>query len=797
MIPPGRGPGPLLLAAVWTATVIGVLVSHTAPSQELLAEGLRATAGLWRWPGAAAVGRHWLALLASAAAGVAFWAALHGLGRRALRWQGADTVLPSLAGTGARVLIGLASVAAAGFGLGLAGLLFRPVEAAAAGLLAGLALAEAARLRGKPLPRLSGDPGVLVPTALVAVAVLVLAAVPETTIDALSYHIAAPEYFRSLHRIVDAPHLQYRWPLLTEQVLALLGGVVGPRHVSAVALAGIVALAAGWLRARMGAGAAAVGAAVVVASGGLSYWVPVFKPDLFASGLALLAVVAWDAGRTAGRGRAWTLCGVALGLTVCVKQSTGAVAAGLVAATALLRAGTLRFIAVAGAAAALVALPFLARTWWLTGNPAYPSWFGGTGWDPAYGNYIVRRVWAPGSPLPSSPLEFGRLFLDHTVKAFPLVLWGLPLAILTGGRAALPLAAAATGAVWVLFWPYPRYMMAGFLILALPAAGGIAASPLLAGAMRPAGLTAAWLIAALGLVPMLADLHHAGPVPKPVLPVVLGLEPAPACVARTLGTYERLAVFLSAVASPRDRILVVGDTRSAGLAPGVPVVSQDNSDSDILISIVRRSRTPAEIARRFRQTGVTLAAFNRIGSTSNCNYRRLNDGGLGAAEIAAYAAWWTTAATEIYSDPRSDRHNGGWSVYRISLRRAARPGWVWYLPGTEEFSDPGLRVPAAFQADLLRLVLKGAPTVRSFHERLGQLLAADGKWRESLPHLQAADAPGAGPAVYLNLGLVLGRLGRHREAAAVWRRGLGLFPEDEMLQRACASQEAASPPWSP
>lgn len=773
-------------AVGWTV-VLGAVLVHQA-----LAWWPALVAASWpllRWPGVDVFARHWLAVGQAGVAGLLAWSAVRAGGGRMLGWSGSMRHLPPLVMTGASVLVGMAGVAALAFGLGLTGLLLRPVSRTAGFIMAVTAVRCLARARPSRWSLPVGTGAILAMTVPFVLAVVIFALVPEATEDALAYHVAAPELFRAFHKVTDAPHLQYRWPLLTEHLLDLTGSPAGPRVVSVVALVAVLLLAAGWVRRRAGDRAAVLTAGLVLMSGGVTYHIPVFKPDLFASGLCLLAFVAWETGRERTRGRLtlWALSGMALGWAFCAKQTTAIITLGLMGTTVFLRAQPVRFARTAGPAAIAAALPWLARTWWLTGNPIYPYAFGGTGWDRSFGNHVFAHLWLRPD-VPRLPWQLAGAAWTHAVLWFPLVVWGLGLSRYRTFRLSWPppaiLVAGLAGMAWGATWPDPRYLQPAFLLLVLPAAEWLAAVPCWDGLRRPAALAAFGVLAMLGAMPQMTVLQQAGPEIRPVLAAALGLEEAGACRDRTLGSYGRLGEYLARTLTAGDRLLVTGDIRSGGLGGGRPVLTQDVADRDLLATAITSSRTDAELGARVRQMGVTLIAVNQDAAMRNATMRRLTGRGMTMAAIGRWAGWWSRHAVEVYCDPRSDAQNGTWAAYRLSRVPGPLEGSLRDLPGTEEYVEPRMPVPEDYQIDMLTRLVRTAPGIRMYRSRLGELLAARGAWQQSMPHLLAAiTGPCAEAPVWINAGVVLHQLGRDREALDVFRRAAALFPENATLRR--------------
>lgn len=773
-----------LPAAAWALGVLAVVAAAAPAHLRDLAQTWWPGEGASAWPGAPAFGRHWLGVTGAGVAAIAGWFGTAGAGRRLLGWAGWAGLLPPVARPAGCFIAGFAVLAGISSGLGLAGLLTAPVEAVAAGSLALAAAFELRRVaRRPPAGAPAGPAGVLVGLIVsLAVPWLVLSGIPEQTEDALAYHFAAPEYFRAQHKVVDAPHLQYRWPLLVEQVPALFATTAGPHVAGMLFLVAIAVLAAGMA----GAGARASAVLVVVGSGGAASLAAIQKPDLAAAGFALLALAALEAGRDrpARRRPAWTLAGAAIGWMACAKLSTAALAPGLLLAALLAGAPVGRLALAGGAAAGLAALPWLLRTWWLTGNPFYPAGWGGLGWAPGYGAAVVATEWFGGAPPERDPIALAKLILADVIRNFPLVVLGLPLLALAPrpagsrpGAGLAPVAAAVALAVWCVAAPRPRYMMAGWLVLAPPAARGLAAGAALAGSRRWTAPVVLGLTACLGLLPALAGLHRAGPAPKPLLPAALGLESADAFHARTLGSYWRMAGWLRANTTAADRILVHGDIRGGGLAPGRRVMTRDIADLDLIGETLRAApRDPRRFAARLRQSGATVVAYNFLGALRLARLRDRAGLGVPGDPVGTWAGWCRAHLDEAYADPRPDQRNGHWVVWRLRPGGGRPPS---FLPGFEAPLNPVQAADGPEQVRRLTRLHADAPGIAAIRSRLGELLAVERRWREAAPHLEAAVNSGALPAtVHLNLAVVLERLGRTRDTEAVLRAGARRFPEE-------------------
>jgi len=447
---------------------------------------------------------------------------------------------------------------------------------------------------------------------------------------------------------------------------------------------------------------------------------------------------------------------------------------------------------IALASGAFIGAILFFRTWWLTGNPAYPYGWGGTGWDSVYGKFIFDRLWL-GPDRPRTVAGLAAMVASHIATDYPLVLLGLPLALFCGRSRRDDLfkaggVALIGGAVWAIGWPVPRYLLPQLLCLTGVAAEGLARWIEDARTWRWTRLGAVWTVAVLGLMPTLSTVQHTGGGGvRPILPVALGLEQAESFHARTLGSYWRARAFLANAAHSGDRVIIVGDVRSGLFPRWLRPYSQDATDRDTLASIVLQSRTSDRIGVGIRQTGAAYVAVSRDAAMRNATYRRLTGRGFTLDRIRLWAGWWTAHATQVYGDAVPDRQNGSWAIYRIARAAGASPALTWDLPGTEEFVESRMEAPIAFQISLLEGAERAAPSVLMFKARLGELLAARGEWRKARPELAAAvDNPCAEDHHLLNLGVVLHQLGRDPEAVSVYRAGAMRFPDDDRFRQVVA-----------
>jgi hypothetical protein len=399
----------------------------------------------------------------------------------------------------------------------LAGLraLARAVLGIAAWMLALFALAAAGALRGGPMlgvavafaaaataarwrfgPARDGAPGLaFLAAASLATAPFWIGALDHRVAwDAGSYHLALPQRYLEAGGFRALPFNVYAvWPHATELLFA------GALRLRDAALAtalhsafGVLALWAAYLGARA-AGRPFAGwlaAPLALANPVLAFELGVAYVDLAAAFFFTAGVV--FAAR-AVRGEpfdlgALTLAGVCGGALAGIKIN-GVLAAAAIASLALPRALALartselrsltRLALALGLPLLALWLPWVARSAWLTGNPAYPFFydlFGGPDWSAALGERFAR--WQRGIGMGRGPLDWLLLPARVVVSGGPdyahfggrlglhWLVW-LPLAVVLGWRVPLVRRVFAACAVYFALWALGS-QQARFLIPLLP-----------------------------------------------------------------------------------------------------------------------------------------------------------------------------------------------------------------------------------------------------------------------------------------------------------------------------------------
>jgi len=668
-------------------------------------------------------------------------ASLCGFGAPALRWMGAGR------GPAAVWLAGavLASLALLGVALtGLYGAAPLAVLAMAAAAPAGL---REWRKRGEWSARLGEwKSGGLLARGAFAVSAAALAATglallaPETGLDALQYHAALPARALALHKLVPLESnfvfsLPVQGELLRGWGLAL-GGDGGMRlwglaalAAGGAALAGFAGTGLAWRRVAFASWVSSPFAAGLALAG---------KPDLFLAPFALAAL-----GLSARWGRAAALLAGALaGAVVSFKMTALPFAAILFLVTAArFRAAGWRGIGGASAlflaGAAALGGPWLVKAWLETGDPLYPFLKAGFGM-PAAAVDILREFSSMAALRGEYSSWTGKLlsFWTSTMTdgLSPLWLALAPLAVMfRGGGKSGPalLASAALGwAAWV-FVPQARYGTPWLACLGAATLAGLAAAAVRA--PRAAAALAAVLLASqvgrLLVSPDMARAWLAG----------AGLEDRGRYFGRMLGTYAGMGRSLEAL-PPRARILVVGERRSYP-GPRAEVLSSLH-EPFAAYPLIRESGSPAGLARRMRQLGITHVVHNNMGAIYFRSFLAVYPWTEG--NLRVWTDYWSRHARLLAVPERVDMDEGGYYLYALS-RESRSPAALPTLPGVagvfasiEGCVRMGMPAKAYEMAQVLEKIAGSVPEVRYF---LGKACYGQDR-RKSLEYLVEADRGG-------------------------------------------------------
>ena len=339
-----------------------------------------------------------------------------------------------------QVGIGYGALSLAVLALGVLGLLYAPLFAAA--VLAGALPAFFALLRGEggrttetsrhragrlkslsvPLClRLRGKNALLLVIAIQLAYLLVgFALVPPTAYDALAYHLGLPKLFIAAHRIYYVPFVVHaNWPELAEMI-SLLGLLLRSEMlVNLLSLAlSLLGGAAIYLLGRrlVSAGGALLGCAIYASAPAIRdlAGIPMVEPALASySALATLCLALWLRERHSG----WLMLSAAFGGFAASVKLTGLATPLLLGALFLAWSvvrrerlwPTLLLATRYGAIVALLVLPWYAKSALYTGNPIWPFFntlLPSRNWD-SFGAQ-AHDAYLHITNLPPTPLNFLR-----------------------------------------------------------------------------------------------------------------------------------------------------------------------------------------------------------------------------------------------------------------------------------------------------------------------------------------------------------------------------------------------------
>jgi len=297
--------------------------------------------------------------------------------------------------------LGLGQMAYLAFGLGLSGLLYpaaldglviatafltEPDLRQLTGLLRSLIRGLRAWLKSGPPLR----PASVAVMGLIALSALIHALGPAWDYDGLMYHLPGPTYFLANHRILPNLENWYVNGPFTVEMLFTYGLAHGD-----VVFAKLIHYALGWLyvtsaaavaRRWLGTREAWLSAVILMGIPTLPIWAAFAYIDLGWASFEFLAagaaLVWWQTGS-----RRWLiLSGLLAGLAMGSKYTGLAGFAALSGLVVVLgwRTGVRRLlgsVSLFAGAAVVVALPWYLKNWLWFGNPVYPLYLGGPGWD--------------------------------------------------------------------------------------------------------------------------------------------------------------------------------------------------------------------------------------------------------------------------------------------------------------------------------------------------------------------------------------------------------------------------------
>ncbi len=672
--------------------------------------------------------------------------------------------------------LGFGAVSLLTLGWGLTGLMFRgPVLGSAFGLAAvslWTGTAPARRRAGWSAfwPESPVIRGLVLACAAALVVMVPVSLHPDSSWDAVVYHLRVPSWFVAEHRIFHVPtHHFTAFPLATEMLTAWLmltgdldrTGGGGSARLFHLACAVVAALCARRLSARAAGETAGWLAATVVLVSPLTGTIGIRAyNDFVQAAFAGLAADLWLAGGLGTGGLAGLLLGVAL-----TAKFTAAIP---LAALALLwfRGGPVPYLA-----AGVTFLPWAAKSWLLTGNPAAPflgGVFPSAGPETAFqlGAYAASVTGMSFHPV-AALTALGRLLRGGAGdRLTELVGIGLTASLVlrrgfTAVERRLGMLAGLLTLGWALLTPDIRF--ATPILPAVAAVAGIGLARLVA--VRPAAFA---LVALLPLNLVRLPMEHIRLFDP--LPFAFGRETAWDQAARSLFPapyYGALAAWANASLPPHARLLVMVDIKAHYIWRRTYHDFQ-YIQPGLFLRWLREARgNPAALRRKLREEGVTHLLVVRQRTRDVGNHYAWQGEELAAA--AEFLAAWTRPVVTA-------GESGVLAVLPRPGPRRSLDGYEWMLLTHPENLLIWNRDAEA--RPLLEATLRRAPWLKGVRALLGMTLARQEEYPDAERMLRAAVREGGpqGPKAAFILGQVLHYRGRKEEAMQAWRTAIRLNP---------------------
>ena len=693
------------------------------------------------------------------------------------------------------ILLGFVLLGTAGMAFALCGLAFGPLfilVAAGACLLPGAGSLAGAVVRSRISTAGIGRAWIAIGfLPLVPVGLGMLS--PDIHVDTWTYHLAIPDQVLRVHRLTaEGASQAHGSPLAAEFVYSLAvacGLDVLPHWLQAIPLAASVVLLSGGARRATGSGVAAwLAGGAVLTFAGLDRQLVVAKSDVAAAAFAVSGAIC-VANALDGRSR-WLVASAALfGCGSAVKINAQVLAflalAGLVP-FARFRRHLPGWIAVAAAPA----VPWLARSWIMFGNPlwpAFPACWPGSLWDPEdAGSIAVARgsAGAASSLAAAGPEFFRSLLADQ-----PAVLLAVPFLLVAsrpsgrGARWVTGHAMAACAVLPLLMYPeWPRLALPAFLALAGVAAVAAAS----AARFRPRWIRRTALAAAV-LSPWLAS---GGVVPGWVPPVhtlayLGGLVSPERLRARRLTTLDEAGRALERLGGG-GTVLPIGEIRVYRMPARVLLVR--TYGRTWAWELARGSATAGRIRVRFRQLDCRRVLHNFV--TEGFPHAVARPYGWDSRMIAVWREFVERDLELAVPPARVDNENGGFCIWRLRRHSAdRRPSFLPYLPGLESVyysvtsqRDPDWALALAIEVD------RRLPNVDWVRNQVARAYYMRRDWRGVLEYVRPGIAHGTmdGPNLW-HAAVAALYLGRLDEAESYGLRFADVKPEarplvDELLR---------------
>jgi hypothetical protein len=661
---------------------------------------------------------------------------------------------------GITFLAGLAATGLSLFGLALAGLLY---PATIALLMAGTAcssvvaghrpslvwnalreLAELGRIRCMLL-------------AAAAAPFAFFLAIPRMHCDAADYHMGAPAQFLGMHRIlVDHVPFTYFLPMPVEMTWVIPLALGDIRLVSCIGLISLAGAFAVFLaRERRESGNAWIGPLLALSISGIPN---VFggKNDVAASSFMVAGAVLWLGGK---HGVAAAL----LGFGAAAKPVYAPFLLGWLLLLPPPRRAGIRVLA----GFLVPFLPWAARSWLATGNPAYPfasgifpafNWDGAN--DAAFGHYVEPLILPPLSG-PAGLLGYWREYLRAESPAILLFIPGL---LIMRRNARIAWACVLGISLVLVMARLPRYCMPATMVLALLV--GRESGRLIPGitTILPWSLSVIALLR-IGLDPEMPrrDWNRA------FMSYRAGIAEEFAVSADAAGILTRLGA---------KRYMNIGQTATYPL-PGRALHGGAMGETPLAWKLAKESGSPARIAIRIRQMGADHLLYNFV--SADWTAMRYQDAfPWDRRMLTVYKSWFKSGAVPAGHTASSDFIHGGFYVYRLLAVLPPRPArTVYYLPGIEPVYWDSLAMRASGRYDqslkFFRRLAREHPDIASLATEAGFDCAMTGRWTESWALLRPAVASGWRHVRLPVYGLAALKLGRLEESRAYLHECLGVY----------------------
>jgi len=740
----------------WAACVIAIAAPGLQANLMFALRALTETPHLPHWPTLALNGSIELATVA-----VAFGLAvcLVFAGRRILRWFGRGVPGSRRVRWFAAPLLGYGTAS-----LLLLGWLFVKLWFPVVLVLSLLPLLVPARLPGTAGPREETPQPVIprLPWWVVAAFLLWLPwlLTPETHEDAWTYHLASPRRWLDLHGLSLAhTDVSMHFPMTTELVYAfplLLGLDAVPKWLNVLGyLAGAGALVAALAPAEPAL------LWVTLGTAGTSAVFATAKSDGFTTGAILAALAVGLAPGRRGRAPAASarVAGLMAGLALASKNTSLLNLAWIPIALAWMRGpGRVRWLGVWVVGAAIPLLPWLVKSWLLTGDPVYPG---------------------PAMILALVPTAERSHWLVSSIRGFigehAGVAWLLPGVLLLRAResrlAVLPF---ATYLAWYAAFPtvhtsrfaFPAFAATACLLLSSPV-------PALSGWAPPARVGFLVLTALAAVNRTASSFGAAGLAPDP-FPYLLGAEARTAHVFRGLTGVEEARRFLVRGRVAGNAVLMVAEWHQLGMPQPCYEAAPDLRRPPLLLwEIVRSATSEADVCKAFRRLRVRWIVYNPV--------RALNAAHLPPpvpwtdSQLRLWHSFFSRWTALEFSSSNLDFRHGALYVYRLRAAAAPRPAVPLHLPGVETLFGPALALEyrgdhdSAFAAS--RSAYGRMPPVIEYADTVGLLAFQARRYGEVMRFLKpSVDRDFVDGENFFLYGMSAYLTRRYREAARVLPR---------------------------